>query len=53
MASYPAMVQERGIADIILVGDPDKINELAAGLDISKCRIVNPATYEKFGDYVN
>ena len=48
-----AMVQERGIANIILVGDPDKISELAAGLDISKCRIVNPATYERFDEYVN
>ena len=48
-----AMVQERGIANIVLVGDPDKINELAAGLDISKCRIVNPATYERFNEYVN
>ena len=48
-----AMVQERGIADIILVGDPDKISELAAGLDISKCRIVNPVTYERFDEYVN
>ncbi len=48
-----AMVQERGIAKIILVGVPEKIHELAKGLDISKCRIVNPETYEKFDDYVN
>lgn len=48
-----AMVQERGIANIVLVGDPDKIKELAVGLDISKCRIVNPATYERFDEYVN
>ena len=48
-----AMVQERGIANIILVGVPEKINALAGGLDISKCRIVNPGTYEKFDEYVN
>lgn len=48
-----AMVQERGIANIILVGVPEKINKLAEGLDISKCRIVNPETYEKFEEYAN
>lgn len=47
-----AMVQERGIATIVLVGDPEKINGLAEGLDISKCRIVNPATYDRYEDYV-
>lgn len=48
-----AMVQERGIANIILVGVPEKIHALAGGLDISKCRIVDPETYERFGDYAN
>ncbi len=48
-----AMVQEKGIADIILVGVPEKINQLAEGLDLSKCRIVNPETYEKFEEYAN
>ena len=48
-----AMIQERGIANIVLVGDPDAIAKLAEGLDISKCRIVNPLTYERFDEYVN
>lgn len=48
-----AMIQERGIANIILVGVPEKIQELAAGLDISKCRIVDPVKYERFNEYVN
>ena len=48
-----AMVQEKGIANIILVGVPEKIHKLAEGLDISKCRIVNPETYEKFEEYAN
>ncbi len=48
-----AMVQEKGIANIILVGVPEKIHKLAGGLDISKCRIVNPETYEKFEEYAN
>jgi phosphate acetyltransferase len=48
-----AMVQEKGIANIVLVGDPEKIAVLAEGLDISKCRIINPVAYEKFDEYVN
>lgn len=35
-----AMVQERGIADIVLVGDHKKISDMAVGLDISRCRII-------------
>ncbi len=48
-----AMVQEKGIANIILVGDPEKIAVMAKGLDISKCKIINPTAYEKFDEYVN
>ncbi|AGC68275.1 phosphate acetyltransferase Pta [Thermoclostridium stercorarium subsp. stercorarium DSM 8532] len=48
-----AMILEQGIANIILVGDRDKIMELAGDLDISGATIVNPATSEKFDDYVN
>ncbi len=48
-----AMVQEQGIADIILVGNPDEIKKRAQGLDISRCRIVDPLTSEKYEDYVN
>ncbi len=48
-----AMVQEKGIADIVLVGDPEKIAVLAEGLDISKCKIINPVAYDKFDEYVN
>jgi len=48
-----AMVQEKGISNIILVGDEEKIAKLAEGLDISKCRIVNPVKYPKFDQYVN
>lgn len=48
-----SIIQEMGIANIILIGDEDKVAKLAEGLDISKCRIVNPLTYPKFDDYVN
>lgn len=48
-----AMIQERGIANVVLVGDPDAIAKLAGDLDISKARIVNPVTYDRFDEYVN
>ena len=48
-----AMIQEQGIANVILVGDPQKIAVLAEGLDISKARIVDPNTYERFGEYAD
>ena len=46
-----AMVQEQGIAKLIIVGDPDKVKELAGDLDISECRIVDPAKYERTEEY--
>lgn len=48
-----AMIQEQGIANVIIVGDPQKIAVLAEGLDISKARIVDPKTYERFGEYAD
>lgn len=48
-----AMIQEQGIAKVILVGDPQKVKELAGGIDISGARIVDPLTYERFDEYVN
>lgn len=48
-----AMIQEKGIANIILVGNEQKIKELAAGLDISKAKIVDPATSERLEEYAS
>lgn len=48
-----AMIQEQGVANIILVGNENKINELANGLDISKARIVDPLKFDKFEEYAN
>lgn len=48
-----AMVQEKGIADIILVGNENEIKKLAGGLDISKAKIVDPLNFDRFEDYVN
>ncbi len=35
-----------GIADIILIGNKEKIHELAEGKDVSKARIVDPENYD-------
>ncbi|AEY66709.1 phosphate acetyltransferase [Clostridium sp. BNL1100] len=48
-----AMIQEQGIANIVLVGNKDDIKELGGDLDISKAKIVDPANFERFDEYVN
>ncbi len=48
-----AIIQEKGIANIILVGNKDKIKKFAGDLDISKAQIVDPADFDKFDEYVN
>lgn len=48
-----AMILEQGFANIVLVGEEDKINELKGDLDISGATIVNPATSDKLEDYAN
>jgi len=48
-----SMVLEKGIANIVLVGDRDEITGLAGNLDISKALIVDPVRSEKYDDYVS
>ncbi len=48
-----AMIQKQGIANIILIGNKEKIKELGGDLDISKAKIVDPADFDKFDEYVN
>lgn len=48
-----AMILEKGFADIVLIGDEAKINEIKGDLDISGAKIVNPLTSDKFEDYAN
>jgi len=48
-----AMVQEKGIARIILVGKENEIKKLAGDLDISKAGIIDPESspdFEKYAD---
>ncbi len=48
-----AMIQEQGIANIVLVGNKDDIKKLGGDLDISKAKIIDPANFERFDEYVN
>jgi phosphate acetyltransferase len=48
-----ALVQEKGLANIILVGKESEVKKLAGNLDISKAKIVDPETSPKFEEYAN
>jgi len=45
------MILAEGIADVILVGNKDEILKGAAGLDLSKAQFIDPANYEKMGEF--
>jgi phosphate acetyltransferase len=47
-----AKILERGIADIVLIGNEAEIKALAGDLDISGAKIVDPKTYEKRDEYI-
>lgn len=48
-----AVILEKEIANIILVGNEKEIGKLAGDLDLSKAKIVNPLTAPKREEYVN
>ena len=48
-----AELTARGIAEIVLVGSPATIAEVGLGLDLSKAKIVDPATSPLFQDYAD
>ncbi|MCX7746752.1 MAG: phosphate acetyltransferase [Clostridia bacterium] len=48
-----SIIQEKGIANIILVGNEGDIKKLAGDLDISKAKIVDPSESDNFEDYAN
>ncbi|MGI6621615.1 MAG: phosphate acetyltransferase [Clostridiaceae bacterium] len=48
-----SLILKKGFANIVLVGDEDKINDLKGDLDISGAEIVNPLTSDKADDYIN
>lgn len=43
-------ISKLDFADVILVGNAEKITALGAGLDLSKAEIVDPYNYEKFDE---
>ena len=47
-----AKILQRGIANIVLVGDEARIKALSGDLDISKARIVDPKTYKRRDEYI-
>lgn len=47
-----AAVLKEGLANIILVGEKDKIIEAAGDADVSKATFINPAEYDKMDDFV-
>lgn len=49
------MILEEGFANIILVGDSEKINNLATdnNINLEGAQIVNPATFSGFSKYAN
>lgn len=46
-------VLKEDIANLIIIGTPEEIEENGKGFDISKAKIVNPYTYEKTDEYLN
>lgn len=45
---------EEGIVKVILVGNPEKVNEFASsnGFDVSNCEILDPLTYDKMDEMI-
>lgn len=48
-----SIIQEKGIANIVLIGNESDIKKLAGELDISKSKIVDPLKSDKYEEYVN
>ena len=50
-----AEAQAEGIAKVVLLGDVDRIEEMAAehGLDITGIELINPVKSERYNEYVN
>ncbi|HHW30425.1 MAG TPA: phosphate acetyltransferase [Clostridiaceae bacterium] len=47
-----SIVLERGIANVIIIGNPDEVKKLAGDLDISKAKIIDPLNSEYYEDFV-
>ena len=47
------MILKEGIADLIILGNKDKITELSVGLDISAAKVMEPETDEKRQEFAD
>lgn len=47
------IILREGIADLIILGNEDKILELAKGMDISKAKIIDPLKSDKTEEFAN
>ncbi|MBQ3553808.1 MAG: phosphate acetyltransferase [Clostridia bacterium] len=47
------MILKEGIANIIILGNEDKIRELAVGLDISKAQIIDPEKADNLQEFAD
>ncbi|TDT61619.1 phosphate acetyltransferase [Fonticella tunisiensis] len=47
------IIKKEGLAEVILIGDENRIKEVAVseGVNVDGIRIINPRTYEKTADY--
>jgi len=48
-----AMILERGIANIVLIGEEEKVREISSDLDISGAKIVDPLKSDKLQEYAD
>ncbi len=48
-----ATVLEKGIANVVLIGEREKVLVVAQGLDITAAKIIDPSKDENYEDYVN
>ncbi len=46
-------ILERGIADVILVGDEDKIKEAAGAFDVSGAKVINPLSFDRTAEMID
>ena len=46
-------ILKEDIANLVIIGTPEEVNENSKGLDISKATIIDPFKYEKTEEYLN
>ena len=46
-----SMIAKEGLAKLTLLGNPDKVKEVAAGADLTGIEIIDPATSDKCAPY--